>query len=137
MGVGMCKRKIHLILLFLYIFMFLIQINGCEGESAKRQKKIAEIERKEKVLTEFLGVLTGIKEDLSGGKRRSEQLASANYMISKLDAMEVEAKEVGYEKRWELLKKAVLAYKAAIETNNKAYGDEAVRYLEESMAQKD
>jgi hypothetical protein len=111
-------------------------LNGCESELDRIQKRIKRTEKKERVFAGFMVVLEGMQEDTKVLKARSERIASANYMLARLEEVKEEAKEVGYIKKWELLKKAVLAYRAAAETNNQAYVNDAMRYIEEFGAEK-
>ena len=118
------------------ILILSLLLNGCESESDRIQKRIKRTEKKERVFAGFMVVLEGMQEDTRVLKARSERIASANYMLARLEEVKEEAKEVGYIKKWELLKKAVLAYRAAAETNNQAYVNDAKRYLEEFGAEK-
>ena len=118
------------------ILILSLALNGCESESDRIQKRIKRTEKKERVIAGFMVVLEGMQEDTRVLKARSERIASANYMLARLEEVKEEAKEVGYIKKWELLKKAVLAYRAAAETNNQAYVNDAVRFIEEFRAEK-
>jgi len=118
------------------ILILTLLLNGCESESDRIQKRIKRTEKKERVFAGFMVVLEGMQEDTRVLKARSERIASANYMLARLEEVKEEAKEVGYIKKWELLKKAVLAYRAAAETNNQAYVNDTKRYLEEFGAEK-